>query len=321
MPTYTELYGIENYNETTMNGLIATNLVSFFDWGLLNIGAYSNVESGVVDGYGVDLSSLQPVEVAGTTDRRVWQSRHMNWVWESGLKYTYIDVSGVHVDGTYYPMDESGQYAHYYDYRLGRVVFDDPVPESAVVTINHSYKHVHVSHYNEEEMNILLQSDIDIHFDSTVIGSGDFNVDGGLRRQLPMIAVEVPVLRNSKPYELGHLSQLRSTHTTFHILSTSREEVGKLFDIIDYQAGRTIMLYDVNLVASGDAFPIDYRGMRTDNAKIYPDMVKPLSEGGYRVENFLTSRFYFKQSVPGNIQDVNSSLFYGTIKIIGEVIL
>lgn len=321
MPTYTELYGIENYNETTMNGLIATNLVSFFDWGLLNIGAYSNIESGIIDGYGSDLSELRPVEVEGTEDRRVWQSRHMNWIWESGLKYEYIDVSGVHIDGTYYPTSESGTYSHYYDYRLGRVIFDDPIPESSVISVNHSYKHVHVSLYDNSEMNLLLQSDIDTSFDSTVIGSGDFNIDGGFRRQLPMISIEVPISRSSRPYELGHLAQLRGTHTTLHILSTDRGEVGKLMDIIDYQVGRTVMMYDVNLVASGDAFPIDYRGMRTDNAKTYPDLVKPVEEGGFRVQNFLTSRFVFSKSVPGNIQDINSNLFYGTIKLVGEIIL
>ena len=51
MPTYTELYGIENYSDDTINNLIEANVVSFFDWGLLNIGAFTNINSGVVDGW------------------------------------------------------------------------------------------------------------------------------------------------------------------------------------------------------------------------------------------------------------------------------
>lgn len=321
MPTYTELYGIENYNENTINSLIEENIVSFFDWGLLNIGAYTNVNSGVVDGFGVDMAELQPVHIAGVDYARVWQARHMNWVWESGTKFPVIEISGVYVDNQYYPTDTSGTYSHYYDYPLGRVVFDDAVSESSTVVVNHSYKHVDITAYDEVNFSKLIQADIDTHFDATVIGSGDFDVDGAFRQQLPAVMVEVPTLRTSKPFELGHLAQYRNTHIVMHIISTDKNEVSKLMDIMNYQQERTIMLYDTNLVASGNAFPLDYRGMKTDNAKIYPQLVEPLADGGYRMQNFNSSRLRFKEVIPGNIQYVNSSLFYGTVKLIGELIL
>lgn len=321
MPTYTELYGIENYSDDTINNLIEANVVSFFDWGLLNIGAFTNINSGVVDGFGVDMAELQPALVEGQDDATVWQSRHMNWVWESGTKYPVIDISGVYVDSVFYPTDTSGTYSHYYDYPLGRVVFDNPVPTSSTVVVNHSFKHVDVTSYDEVNFSKLIQSDIDTHFDSSVLGSGEFDVDGSFRQQLPVIMVEVPITRKNKPFELGSLAQYRNTHVIFHLLSTDKTEVSKLMDIINYQSDKTIVLYDTNLVASGDAFPLDYRGMKKDDAKIYPTMVEPLADGGYRVQNFKSSRMRFADVVPGNIQNFNSNLFYGTVKLIGEIIL
>jgi hypothetical protein len=142
MPTYTRLKGIQNINDSTLCDQLESNLIEFFNWGLLCIGGFANAATGVVGVVGGDVSRLRPVIDPGYTDGQVWEGFRQNWVWESGIEYPVqpVQVSGVYVNGMFYPSNSVGQYAHHVNYPWGRIVFDTALPLTSVVQANYSYR-------------------------------------------------------------------------------------------------------------------------------------------------------------------------------------
>ncbi len=152
------LKGFDNVFRTGLNNEIQDSLVEYFDFGLLEKGNYFNVTLGETDYYGNDYSKLTLSDNPNFSKGEAWEGFRKNWVWQSGVTHTpsplvstndqIPGVSGVYVDGTFYPSDTTGAYAHQIDHFNGRVVFDTPIDKDSLVQAEFSYKYMNIIYAN-----------------------------------------------------------------------------------------------------------------------------------------------------------------------------
>jgi hypothetical protein len=283
MPTYTRLKGIQNINDSTLCDQLESNLIEFFNWGLLCIGGFANAATGVVGVVGGDVSRLRPVIDPGYTDGQVWEGFRQNWVWESGIEYPVqpVQVSGVYVNGMFYPSNSVGQYAHHVNYPWGRIVFDTALPLTSVVQANYSYRLFTIQSSDQQWFRqVMFESFRVDNSDFLQYGSGVWNVLAENRVQLPAIIVDVIPRRNIFGYELGGTSTIQQD-VLFHIFTEDPSNRKLLMDIISYQKDKTIPLFDKNAMAAQNRFPLDYNGAIAPGALTYPALVQPIGQGGF----------------------------------------
>lgn len=280
---YLKLKGMDEFGDSSLTDQLRSNLIEFFNWGLLQTGAFSNINIGVTNPYGGDKSRLTPVlDDKDYLPGKVWQAKRADWVWEKNLDYHTQPVtpSGVTINNTFYPSDVTGAYAHRINYPLGQVIFDSPIPTSAIVQVEYSSRYFHfitsdVPWFRE----ILFMSNRpDITQTSSPLAAN--------RVQLPAVIVEVVPRRGLVPLMIGGGHWVRQD-VLFHIFAQESWERDKLVDIITYQKEKTILSFDKNLITASDAFPLDRHGSLRPGAKMYPELVAPT--GG-----FFWKRIFFK---------------------------
>jgi hypothetical protein len=140
MPLYTTLKGVGRYGETTLSSHIEDGTVGFFNWALLEAGAFFNVSIPTSGIYGGDSHKLRLVDDPNYTAGQVWEGFRSNWIWESGVfsDDPPVNISGVHIGGAFYATrsthpNYNASYAHYIDYANGRVVSPYlPTPFSSI---------------------------------------------------------------------------------------------------------------------------------------------------------------------------------------------
>lgn len=314
---------VSNYGDDTVTEIIESNLVSFLDWGFINIGAYNNVSSGTFDAFGIDYSTLKHLKVEGSTNGTVWQSQRKNWVWETGLEVgTPNAISGVTVNGSFYESGVTGDFAHYYDYNNGNVVFANAISLNSTVSLNYSYKLIEVEPTYEDELFNRIQHYTEgapINFNSDV--KDDYANYGPTRATLPYVGVEMVGREFKKGVELGNYIAYNDMTIIFHVMTESKSDSRKITDIIKNQFRRRIYLYDSNLVSEADAWPLDYRGMLKSGAKTYPALTATSGDGGYRINSYLGSSMDLKDIGSNQpMQQLGPSLYYKPIRMAAEVI-
>jgi len=325
MPTSTELKGFASIGDDTYSDILRANIVSFIDWGLINKGGFFNVtipSSGIYGGTGKHV--LRLIEEQRYQNGRVWQAFRGNWVWQSGLSTPIqpIQVSGVYVNGSFYPLNTSGTYAHYVDYPRGRIVFDNPIPSSASVQAEYSYKWVNV--VDARDYTFLKTAQIESLNTSNpsfnMIGSGDYDRPIDSRLQLPLITVEISKRTTLKGYELGNGSYCWK-NVICEIYGENDRNANKLSDILTFQKEKTIHLYDTNAISRQRRFPLDVRGSINSGALTYPQLVAPSSQGGFMLQNHCTGTLYFKDAESNDGGWLNQNLYYSIVKYQTESIL
>lgn len=313
---------VSNFGDDTITEIISANLVSFLDWGFIDIGAYNNVTVGTTDSAGLDYASLQPLSVPGQSAGTIWQTQRMNWVWEDGLSVgTPISISGVTIDGTLRASGDSG-YEHYYDYPNGNVVFSSAKSLNSVMTINHSFKTVQVQETSSQNLFKRIQ-------EHTLGDSINFNQEGKdeysryrTRIQLPWVGVEMVPGNFVRGVELGNSLEYKDLEVIFHILGDDESIITKIHDIVNGQHRRKIYLYDTNLVANSGEFPLDYRGMPITGAKTYPELTAISSDGGFRIDSYLGSSMrLFSVGSKQSMQALSNDLYYIPLRLGVEVIV
>lgn len=314
MPTHTEFKGATRVDKALLNAQLEANLVSFFNWGFLEIGAFSNIYIDTSGHYGT-FSTLSYTKDPRYTDGQIWQGFRQNWVYESGLQYNTqpIIISGVYVNGGFYPSNTTGTYKHHVDYQRGRIVFDTAIPTTSVVKAEYSYKHVSVVDAEVPWIRELQKNSYrvdDAHF--TTPASGMWAMIGDNRIQLPAIIVEIESNRGFKPYQLGQ-GQYVNQGVNIHIIGETPFDKNQLMDIVSNQHDKTIYMYDRNVVRDSGLFPLDYRGALNSGAWTYPNLVQ--SEGSMTYWRKLT--FKDTRVIPLKVAD-----YYGaTVKTTCEVIM
>lgn len=314
---------VSNFGDDTVTEIVSSNLVSFLDWGFINIGAYRNVTNGVVDAAGIDYSVLKHIDVEDEISGTVWQAQRMNWVWESGLEVgTPNAITGVTVNGTFYATNTVGDYAHHYDYVNGNVVFDSAISLSSTVTVNYSYKIVKVQTVDEESLFARIQTETQgqsTNFNSD--GKDAYGNYGTSRKQLPWVGVELPTREFVSGVGLGNTQGHNQISVIFHVMSENKSNIIKISDIIKNQDRRRIYIYDSNLIAADDAYPLDYRNMLKTGAKMYPELIDTAANNGYRMTSYLGSTMRFIDIGSNQpTQRLGRKLFYKPVRMGIEVI-
>jgi hypothetical protein len=279
MPTFTKLKGISDISESTLCDQLEANLIEFFNWGLLGIGAFFNVS--------VDLpeAKLRPVEVTGTSyiEGQLWEPFRNDIIWESGVEYGLqpVGVSGIYVDGNFYPSNTTGTYKHYLDYYRGRIVFDNPIPLDSEVKLEYSYRYFHFTTADVPWFRQVMFESFRVD-DSKFLqyGSGVWSVLAQNRVQLPAVVVETVPRRTFQGYQLGGGQKVKQD-VLFHIFTENPWDRKTILDIISYQNQKTISSYDKNLIAKSDRFAFDEKGALASGAMTYPQLIAPTSDGGF----------------------------------------
>jgi len=142
---YTQLRGVDELGDDLIGSQLANNLINFYNWGMLGVGGFFNINITTTGPYGGNQHQLRPVQDPNYADGQVWEGFRSDWVWETGVNYNTqpIRVSGVFVDGAFQPATGVGTYAHHINYPLGRVVFDTAVSTTSTLTAEFSYRWAH----------------------------------------------------------------------------------------------------------------------------------------------------------------------------------
>ena len=305
---------VTQIGKTLLTSQIESNLKTYLDWGLLGVGGFSNVSIPTSGAYGGTFDKLRLVDDPSYTLGQVWEGPRKDWVWETGVNYDTqpVDLSGVFVGGTLYGTGDA-TYGHHYNYPLGRVVFDSAIAENSVVQINYAYRNVQTYIADQAPWWDEIQYDSLRVDDPTIydVGSGNWQILSNHRVQLPAIVVEAVPRRTFRPYEMGTVGNFVYQDVLFHILSESRWWRNQLIDVISLEKDRTIWLYDNNEVANVTGYPLDFRGMRVDDALMYPTLVD-----SYR---FKMARFY--NMTVTEMSSPNSRFHRGTVRATFEVVM
>lgn len=294
MPTYTTFKEISHINQATPSQQLESNLIGFFSWGFLNIGGFYNVTINNSGSYGGTPYQLELVKDHRYTDGQVWQGFRKEWVWESGVQCPIqpIQISGINVDNTFYPIGTTGDFSYHIDYPRGRVVFDSAISTTATVTCEYSHRYVHFENTDHPGWKHLQKQSLRAdhqHFGNA--GSGIYNIPAEQRLQLP--AVVVHALPNVKRtgYGIGGLTQWTTQEIKFNILAETSQDVKFLFDTISAQWEKSIIGFDLNKMIAATGFPLNYDGSKAANCKTYPDLVKPVAQGGYQWKTLIFDSF------------------------------
>jgi hypothetical protein len=313
----TTFKGITHIGNDQLMNILETNLKQWYDWGLLKVGAWSDITLSQSGAWGGDFSQLRLVNDSYYTDGQVWEGVRKDWVWETGVDYTDVDGSGQNpltvgtptIDGV------AATGAYHVNYPLGRIIFDTPVSTSSTVKVQHAYRNVQVYRADDAPWFRQLQFRTFRPDDSHVTqsGSGEWAIGGNHRVQLPTIILEAAPRGTSSPYELGNGSLIMKQDVLFHILAESRSMRNNLVDIIRQQSDKSIWLYDNNTVNAASAYPLDYRGELT-GSNMYPDLID--EDIGYR-----WNRCFFANSVVSEVESIHPSLHEGIVRTTAEIVL
>lgn len=244
-----------SYGSTLLAEELETNLITFFDWGLLGVSGYTNLQSGVAD------TRLYVLSDPNYSLGQVWGGRRKNWVWETGVGA--INISGVYISGIRHTT------GYFVNYREGTVTFAYPLATGAVVEVNRSEKNVWIDSYDETVNQ-------EIQFGNNQfppLGSGQYFPLSRSRVQLPAIGLELVASRSFRPYQIGG-GQWVQNKVRFNILTETDADDNRLIDLVSYQSDLRIILFSSNAISASGAWPLTASGDRVNNPLMYPQLVE-----------------------------------------------
>jgi len=318
----TRFRGVTSINEPEFTENLRDNIVTFIDWGFLEIGSYYNVNIPTSGNWGGNMHILRPVADPRYTDGQVWEGFRKNWIWESGTNVSTqpISISGVFVDNVFNPLSSGGYHINYPD---GRIVFDTAQSTTSQVHLAYSYKFVNVTDSrNASFFREIQPRSFRVDNSNFLIGSGLYNNLAENRLQLPAVVVELPIERHKEPYELGSVSQWAYTDVLLHVLGEDDNYVSRVADILDRQEEKVVFMFDTGRMAKNNVYPLDYRGMKASGALTYPSLVEPTGDGGYRYQVGVKSgKMRISNSSVTNGSWLHHDLYHKTVKWTTEVVL
>lgn len=306
--SYLNFKGVNDYGDFTITDEIQYGLQTYFEWGFLNIGAFTNVSLSTSE------SRLRPVLNPNYTNVKVWEAFRNNWVWESGITYQIqpIEISGIYVNNTFQPVTGVGSYAFDIDYPNGRIIFDNAISATSTVMCEYSYKRIKFTNSDSIEGRQLHERTLTID-DQFMIGSGEKVEFDRNKLQLPVVAIEtIPRKRFPRGTQLGGGHYLEQS-LLFHIFAETPQERNKILDIIVNQHDSNIVVYDMNKLAEDNMFPINLDGnIVNQSTRNYNNLVGEGSQYGYRQGIF--------KNIESQEQNIlSSNLFGGIAKVVIEV--
>lgn len=323
MSTNTTLRGVSVIHEPTLSDQLESNLIEFFNYGFLNIGGFVNVTINTSGAYGGQPYKLRLSEDHRYTSGQVWEGFRKDWVWESGVECAVqpISISGIFVNSTFYPLSTSGAFSYKIDYPNGKVVFNTAISTTSTVTCEYSYRYFQIDSpdapwYKKLQDNSFRVDNNQFHMK----GSGQWNTPPEQRVQLPAIVIEAYPNVHREPVGLGMLAQRVKQEIRYHIMTETRQDFKFLHDVITDQNEKSIIFFDKKAVIRATGMPLNYDGSLAGGAKTYPDLIKPVAQGGYewRTMKFRGFRSWL-DNTGGTDYEVKPPFYSGTISGIVEI--
>jgi len=259
----------DNLSENLLGGTL-----EFCKWAALEVGGYQNIPLELSGIYGGNRSQLRPAYDPRYTNGQVWEGFRSDWVWESGVSCTPppIPISGVYINNSFHPVSGTD---YYIDYPNGRVIFNSAISTSAVVKTSFSHRTVNfISSDNIPISDILFGSYHVENTDFLTAASGSRSQLGDLKRQLPLVALQINTGKNYEPYEIGG-GQYVVTNGTFYVLAESEPDKTALVDLITLQNEKTYWIPNFAQIKDSGVFPYNYnyRGELVDSPIEYPNLI------------------------------------------------
>ena len=233
-----------------------------------NIGGYYNISSGTYSYNGVtDMAILKPAfrsEISSTsTGYKFWQGVSPDWVWETvSPEYTggtdRILVSGIHINGQFYPTGTTGQYSFYVDYARGGVVFNNELNAATQIYCNRSERAVFIYPTKSANYKTIFVEHLK-RFENYVPGSGNDALPTELRSFLPAVFVDV-TQSNAEPFQLGDITNMQHYTVLLDVIAEDPALHDTLVDSALSLASQGIKMFDVNQVVQNKQLPLNYKG-------------------------------------------------------------
>lgn len=267
------LKGTTGFFQYDATDTLRYNLTSWLDWGLLEMGAFDSADK---DGKNSALATLQEVKDERETDGTVFEAFGPSIVWQSGISPLagspeMINVSGVWVDGSFYPNGTTGTNGFIVDYKNGRVVFEES-KSSSTVQMNYSFPHVGVyDSYSPQWKDVIdAYSTSDFSSIGTNSPSGIASSLKERRVWLPSVFVELQD-RTNEPLQLGG-GEIHDFAVFYHVFGSRDFDVTRVCDILNNQETKTLKLFDVNKARSSGVIPFNYDGSLPSGVLEYNDL-------------------------------------------------
>lgn len=304
---------IDNIGDSLLSDTLETNLIEYFKWSFLNIGAFFNITIPTSGHFGGNQHILRLGHDRNYTKGKVWESARKDWIWESGIDRSTqpIQISGVYINGTFVPKDSTGQYQHQIDYPNGRIIFTNALNINTVVSCEYSPRYVQVYDASSPWFHKLQMNSFrvdDSHY--SLYGSGIYSIHPSERVQLPAMVIRVLPIERRVPKEIGSLATWTHKEVDFHILTESDFELKQLHDIVQDCYNHTIVLFNKNTIKAQQAFPLNYNGSLSSNPKTYPQLIATTGNGGFE---WKTSWFENIRSFEGEVK-TDKPLFYCVVR-------
>ena len=311
MPEYTRLKGINNIGDQQLSTHVESNLVEFFNWGLLGVGGFYNINRDYTAPYGGNPSTLRLCDDRRFPKGMVWEGYRGGWVWENNIEYNSqpIQISGIYVDNAFYPVGTTGTYAYNISYPLGRVCFDAPIAASSTVQVEYSYRQYHFypgsTQWFRQFIDRLSRID-DSQFNQ--YGSGIWSIFGDNRVQLPAVVVESVPRRRYRPIALGG-GQWCETDVAFHVFAETSYDRDQIIDIITYQNEKAFFFFNKNVMTQSGIYPLDINGYLVNSNYNYP----------YLINNCLWRWSRIKNVTSQETENDSPSLYHGLARMTLEI--
>jgi hypothetical protein len=272
----TSFKNIKNINEDLILNILESNLKMFLDWSFLKIGGWFDAKIPDNTIYGTTQQyRLFPVSDPSYEDGQVWQGIRKDWVWEKNIDFNHtnpIIIDGLYIDNIFTPKS-SGKFI--INYPEGKIIFNQPISQNALILMNHSYRYVQVYRCNNVPWFQLLQfsSYNTSNPDIQQINDGEWRIGSHHRVQMPCIIIESLSRSRSRPHEIGNNSLITEQDIAFHILCDHRNDRNKLLDILRLQQDTVLYLYDTNAISANNEYPLDNNEDIKSNPLMYPNLV------------------------------------------------
>ncbi|TXT66132.1 MAG: hypothetical protein BAJALOKI3v1_50132 [Promethearchaeota archaeon] len=287
------LKGTNEFYDYDLNDMLAYNIKTWLEYGLLEDGAYTNITfDSPVSGYTYLQKTFDP-RYGG--DGRVYEGLGASWVWESGIttKSTIdnpISISGIYIDSVFYPTSTTGTNAFNIDYANGRVIFDNTV--TGTVQCEYTLRDIEIYLADSPQWKTIT----DRYFEryNTIGTSQPSGLADTLKEDrvwLPSVYVEVRD-RTNEGLQLGG-GEYNNCQLFYHIFSDRPFAANKLSDILNNQFQKRLKLFNTNTIP----FPLNYNGTLSSGALTYPD----LSD---RNGNYFWTYAYIENSAGGPIDNI-----------------
>lgn len=301
--------GVNSISQELLLNILESNLKTYLDWSFLHIGAWFDAEIGNSTFYGGNNpSKLIPVSDPSYADGRVWQGVRKDWVWEQTA--TYNNTNPITITSA--TVNNNANTNFIINYPLGRIIFNNPIALNSNVQLEYSYRFVQVHRSSESPWLDVLQYDTFNTNNPDIKRSddGDWSIGSQQRIQLPAIVIESVPRSRSRPYEIGNNLLWLEQDVSFYVYAETKNDRNKILDILRLQQDLTIQLYDTNLVAQDDNYPLDYYGSLKNNALMYPNLV----------QNYPWRKCFFKNISLFEMDSIYPNFYGGMARATVEII-